>query len=94
MYVKSEDVTNDEERNVEPEETKAEIREQSRRISKRPNRLEGYRIQKTLEKGYVMILSFMNYNMADNLVNKIIKMFDTFRIFSYYQENINFSCHN
>lgn len=60
MYVKSEDVTNDEERNVEPEETKAEIREQSRRISKRPNRLEGYRIQKTIEKGYVMILSFMN----------------------------------
>lgn len=60
MYVKSEDVTNDEERNVEKKKKKAEIRAQSRRISKRPNRLEEYRIQKTLEKEYVMILSFMN----------------------------------
>ena len=40
VHVKSEDVTNDEERIVEPEETKSEIRTRSGRISKRPNRLK------------------------------------------------------
>ena len=42
VHVKSKDVTNDEERVVEPEETKSEIRTRSGRISKRPNRLKDY----------------------------------------------------
>ena len=42
VHVKSKDVTNDEERIVEPEETKSEIRARSERISKRPNRLKDY----------------------------------------------------
>ena len=42
VHVKSKDVTNDEERILEPEETKWEIRTRSGRISKRPNRLKDY----------------------------------------------------
>ena len=40
MHAKSDDVTNDEERIIEPEETKSEIRTRSGRTSKRPNRLK------------------------------------------------------
>ena len=42
VRIKSEDVTNDEERIVEPEDTKSEIRTRSGRISKRPNQLKDY----------------------------------------------------
>ena len=42
VRIKSEDVTNDEERIVEPEDTKSEIRTGSGRISKRPNQLKDY----------------------------------------------------
>ena len=42
MHIKSDDVTNDEERIIEPEETKSEIRTRSGRTSKRPNRLKHY----------------------------------------------------
>ena len=42
-HIKSEDVANDEERIIEPEETKSEIRTRSGRISKRPNWLKDYK---------------------------------------------------
>ena len=42
MYAKSEDITNDAERIVNPEETKSEIRTRWGRISKRSNRLKDY----------------------------------------------------
>ena len=42
VRIKSEDVTNDEERIVEPEDTKSEIRTGSGRISRRPNQLKDY----------------------------------------------------
>ena len=42
FHVNAEDVTNNDERIVEPEETKSEIRTRPGRISKRPNRLKDY----------------------------------------------------
>ena len=42
MHIKSDDVTNDQERIIEPEETKFEIRTRSGRTSKRPNPLKHY----------------------------------------------------
>ena len=42
VYIKSEDVTNDEEKIIKPKETISEIRTRSGRISKRPNRLKDY----------------------------------------------------
>ena len=42
VHVKSENVTNDEEKIIKPKETISEIRTRSGRISKRPNRLKDY----------------------------------------------------
>ena len=42
LHIKCDDVTNDEERIIEPEETKSEVRTRSGRTSKRPNRLKHY----------------------------------------------------